>query len=175
MMIVRPSYWKSRILSRHLRWNCFVTDGEHLVDEQDVGIGVHGDREGETDVHAGRVELDLGVDEVADAGELEDVVEVRLGLVAAESEHRCVEEDVLPAREVGVEARTEFEQGRDAPAAATAPGRGLDDPADDLQQRALAGAVVTDEADRRACADRRARRRSAPRSPDGAGDRRGRA
>ena len=36
-----------------------VADGEHLVDEKDVGIGVHGDREREAHVHAGRVELDL--------------------------------------------------------------------------------------------------------------------
>ncbi len=41
-----------------------IADGEHLVDQQDVGLHVHRDREAETDVHAGRVELHLVVDEV---------------------------------------------------------------------------------------------------------------
>ncbi len=31
--------------SMHLRWNALVADGEHLVDEEQVGIGV--DRDGE--------------------------------------------------------------------------------------------------------------------------------
>ena len=53
-----------------------VADAQHLVDEQDVGIEVGGDREAEPRVHAGRVALDLGVDELADAGELDDLVEL---------------------------------------------------------------------------------------------------
>ena len=54
-----------------------VADGEHLVDEQDVGIDVHGDREAEPHVHARRVVLHLLVDEPLELGELDDVVEPR--------------------------------------------------------------------------------------------------
>ncbi len=153
MMIVRPSDWNSRILSRHLLLELLVTDGEHLVDEEDVGVGVHGDREREAHVHARRVELDLRVDEVADAGELEDRVELRRGLFRAQPEHGRVEEDVLATGEVRVESRTELEQRGDAPALLDRARRRLDDAADDLQQRALAGAVVPDQADRAAGAD----------------------
>jgi hypothetical protein len=47
-----------------------------------------------------------------------------------------------------VEAGAELEQGRDAPADVDRPARRLDDLADQLQQRRLAGAVAADEADR---------------------------
>ena len=59
-----------------------VAHGEHLVDEEDLGVDVDGDRERQPHVHARRVELDLVVDELLDAGEVDDVVEVRVGLLA---------------------------------------------------------------------------------------------
>ena len=113
MMIVRPSSWNCADLVQALLLELLVADRQHLVDQEDVGIGVHGDGERETDVHTGRVELHLRVDEVADARELEDVVEVGLGLLAAQSEHGRVQVDVLAARQVGVEPGAEFEEGRD--------------------------------------------------------------
>ena len=60
-----------------------VADGEHLVDEQQVGVDVDGDGERQPDVHARRVELHLGVDELLDAGEVDDRVEVPVGLLRA--------------------------------------------------------------------------------------------
>ena len=44
-----------------------VPDGEHLVDEQDLGLEVRGDGEREPHVHAARVALDRRVDEPLDA------------------------------------------------------------------------------------------------------------
>ena len=58
----------------------FVADGQHLVDEQHVGIDVNRDREAEPHVHAGRVGLDRRVDEVLQLGELDDLVEARCDL-----------------------------------------------------------------------------------------------
>ena len=59
----------------------------------------------------------------------------------------AVQEDVLAAAEVGVEAGAELEQRADPAADGDAPGRRLDDPGDQPQQRRLAGAVAADEAD----------------------------
>ena len=42
-----------------------VADGEHLVDDQDVGTHVRGDREPKPRVHPARIALDRGVDELA--------------------------------------------------------------------------------------------------------------
>src|SRR6266508_1651065 len=44
-----------------------VAHGQHLVDQQDVGVHVHRDREAEPHVLAGRVVLDLVVDELLEA------------------------------------------------------------------------------------------------------------
>ena len=52
-----------------------VADGEHLVDDQDIGLEMRGDGEAEARVHAARVALDRRVDELGDAGELDDLVE----------------------------------------------------------------------------------------------------
>ena len=52
-----------------------VADGEHLVDEQDLGVHLDHHREGEAHEHARRVVLELQVDEVAQLGEVDDRVE----------------------------------------------------------------------------------------------------
>ncbi len=57
-----------------------VADGEHLVDEQDLGLEVGGDGEREPHVHAARVALDRGVEEPLDAGEVDDGVELAVDL-----------------------------------------------------------------------------------------------
>ncbi len=75
-----------------------VADGEHLIDEQDLRIGVDGDGEGEPDVHAGRIEFHLSVDEFVDAGEIDDRIEVPFGLLSGEAEDRPVEKDVSRGR-----------------------------------------------------------------------------
>ena len=82
-------------------------------------------------------------------GEVDDRVEVPVGLRAAEAEDRRVEVDVLPAGEVGVEAGPELEQRGHPPARGDRAGRGLQDAADQLEQGALARAVRADEADGR--------------------------
>ena len=91
-----------------------VTDGEHLVDEQHVGIDVDRDREAEPDVHPGRVVLHLLVDEPLELGELDDVVEPRIDVGALEPEHRGVHVHVLATGELGMEPRAELEQRRQA-------------------------------------------------------------
>ena len=120
-----------------------VADGEHLVDQQHVGVDVHGDREGEPHVHARGVELHLGVDELLDAGELDDLVEVLVGLRAGQAQDRGVQEDVLAPGEVGVEPGARAPAARPADRGARrSPVVGCEDAADDLEQGRLARAVV---------------------------------
>ena len=73
-----PAALELRDLVEALVRETLVADGEHLVDEEDVGIDVHGDGEAEAHVHAGRVGLDRGVDELLEPGELDDLVEARV-------------------------------------------------------------------------------------------------
>ena len=70
-------------LGHALRGELLVADREHFVDQQHVGIDVDRDREAEPHVHAGGVGLDRLIDELADAGELDDLVEARVDLACA--------------------------------------------------------------------------------------------
>src|SRR5207244_4922545 len=66
---------------------------------------------------------------------------------------RAVEEDVLAAREVGMEARAELEQRPDSSTDLDAAGGRLDDSGQQPEQRGLARAVAADEPDRAAGLD----------------------
>ena len=52
-----------------------VADRQHLVDQQDVGVDLDHQREPEPDQHPGGVVLQLQVDELAELGEVDDLVE----------------------------------------------------------------------------------------------------
>jgi hypothetical protein len=124
-----------------------VADGQDLVDEQDVGADVDGHGEPEPHVLARAVVLDLVVDERLELGEGDDVVEVALGLAAAQAEDGRVQVDVLAAGELAVEPGPELQQrGDPAPDLDRARGRG-EDPGQHLEQGRLAGAVGADQAD----------------------------
>ena len=131
-----------------------VAHGEHLVDQQDLGIDVHGDREPQPHEHARGVELHLVVHEVLELGERDDVVVDALGVPAREPQERRVQVDVLSSRELGVEPGAELQERRHAAAGADRALARPQDAGDALQQRRLAGAVVPDQADRRAFLDR---------------------
>src|SRR5688572_17899999 len=114
-------------------------------------MGRHGEREPQ--VHAARVALDGGVDEALDLREGDDLVELPRDLGATHAEDRAVEVDVLAPGELLVEAGADLEQRPDAPGDVD-PARGRrGDAREHLQQRALAGAVVADDAERLASRD----------------------
>ncbi len=130
-----------------------VAHGEHLVDQQDVGVGVDGHGEAQAHVHAGGVVLDRLLHEVAEAGELHDLVVLALDLLAGQAEHGAVDEDVLPARDLGVEAGAQLDQGGHAAGDRDAAGGGLEHAGDQLEQGGFARAVAADDAERLAPAD----------------------
>jgi hypothetical protein len=124
-----------------------VADGKDLVEEKDVGVEEGRDREAEAHRHPGRVRPDRPVDRVLELGEGDDLVEAPADVRAAEALDRAVQEHVLAACEVRVEACAELEQGAD-PACRTHRARArLDDPGDQAQQRRLARSVASDETD----------------------------
>ena len=95
-----------------------------------------------------RVALDRRVEEPLDLGEGDDLVELARDLGARHAEDGAVEVDVLAAGQLGVKAGADFEQARRrGRGSSTRPSRRLGDARQDLQQRALAGAVAADDAD----------------------------
>ena len=138
-----------------------VADGEHLVDEQDVGVDLDHHREGQAHEHARRVVLELEVDELAQLGEVDDAVEARARLARREPEHRRVEHHVVVRGEVQVEADAELDERRHPPVDVDLPAVGAVDPGQALQQRRLARAVAPDDPEELARARPRTRRRAA--------------
>ena len=128
-----------------------VADREHLVDQQHVRDRRDRDGEAEPHVHARRVRLDRRVDEVLQLGELDDLVEAALrSRASSQAEHDAVDEDVLAAGDLrdGSPAPSSI-SAEMRPSTVTVPVGRLGDARDELEQRALAGAVATDHAERR--------------------------
>ena len=57
-----------------LEW--LITDSQDLIDEEDIRISVHGNREGQTQEHSRGVELHLIVNEIFDLAEGDDPIEL---------------------------------------------------------------------------------------------------
>ena len=111
-----------------------VPDREHLVDEKDVRLEVHRDREPEAHVHAARVRLHGGVEEAADVGKLLDRGHGPVHLLPREAEERAIEIRVFAAAEIGVESGTDLEQCGDPTVHLVRPGRRLRGPGEELEE-----------------------------------------
>ena len=129
-----------------------VTDREHLVDEEDVGIDVHGDREPEPDVHTRRVVPHLHVDEL---------LEPANATISSNTELMSRFERPRIEAFMKMFSRPVSSGWKPAPSSSNAASRprddltlvGLEDPGDALEQRRLARPVVTEDPDRRALLD----------------------
>jgi hypothetical protein len=122
-----------------------VADRDDLVHDQDLRVQVHRDREAQPDVHARRVDLDRGVDELLEPAEGDDLVHRGVDLLAGHAQDRAVEIDVVAPGHLGVEAGTEFQHRGDAAVRDDrAVGRPVDT-GDQLEQGRLARTVVPDE------------------------------
>ena len=124
-----------------------VADGEDFVDEEDFGLEVGGDGEGEADVHAAGVVFDGGVDEFFEFGEGDDFVELAGDFGFAHAEDGAGEEDVFAAGELGMEAGADFEEAADAAVNFGVAGGGVGDAGEDFEQSGFAGTVAADEAE----------------------------
>src|SRR4029077_11408583 len=86
-------------------------------------------------------------DELLELGELEHGAEPAPGLLRRQAHHYSVEDDVLACGQLDVEADPELDEGSEAPGHPDRPRIGSVDTRQQLQQRALAGAVAADDAE----------------------------
>ncbi len=146
-MIVRPS---SRILmntSKHFCWNAASpTASTSSISRMSASTWIATEKARRT-LHARRVVLQLELLKVLEFGELDHGVVAGSRLARREPEHDPVERDVVVRREVEVEADAELDEGRHAPARPDASRVGPVDAGQALQQRALAAAVASDDAE----------------------------
>ena len=80
-----------------------------------------GDREGQPDIHARGVALHRRVEELLDLGKGDDLVELASDLASRHAKDGAVEEDILAAGQLGMEAGADLEEAGDAAANSTRP------------------------------------------------------
>src|SRR5205814_7702039 len=107
-------------------------DGQNFINEQNVGPGVHGDRKAQPREHPAAVGLHGSVDELADLAELDDLLESLARLLLAVAEDSACHANVLASREYRVEPSAERDQRSYRSVYRHLPGRGFDQPIDQL-------------------------------------------
>jgi hypothetical protein len=123
-----------------------VAHGQHLVDDEDLRLEVRRHGEGQPHVHAAGVALHRRVEERSTSAKATISSKLARRLALAHAEDGAVEEDVLAAAQLRVEAGADLQQARRRGRGAAPRPRVGGDAREDLQQRALAGAVAADEA-----------------------------
>src|ERR1700756_2476882 len=90
--------------------------------------------------------LDWRIEELLDLGEGDDLVEFAFDLDPAHAEDRAVQEDVFATGQFGMKSGANLEQAGHTASKRHPPSRWFGDAAEDLEQRAFARAVATDDA-----------------------------
>ena len=118
---------------------------QSLVHDVHIGVEVGEEREGEPHEHPRGVLADRLVDELADLGELEDGGQAVTHVPAPGKPRSCALWKTFCRPVSRAEPRAELQQGHHAPSHLERSGCGIEGPGEDLQQRALPGAVDADD------------------------------
>src|SRR5262249_32597419 len=129
-----------------------VPRAEGFVYQEHVALDVDGDGKGETCSHAGRERAELRVAKAIKLRPSHDRLEMLLDGPAMEAADRAVQVDVVRNRQLVHHADTEAGEQADLAVDLDLPGRRVVHAGDGLQQRALARAILPDDADDLPCA-----------------------
>jgi hypothetical protein len=90
-----------------------VAHGQHLVEEEDVGIHLDRGGERETDLHARGVVVELHVDEVLELREADHVAGAPPRLTGTQPDEGRRDGHVVRRAEAGMEADSQLDEGRE--------------------------------------------------------------
>src|SRR5258706_13151307 len=107
---------------------------------------MRGDRERESQIHAGGIMFGRRVDKLFEFRKRHDLVELAVDFIAAHAKDRSAEVDILTAGQLRMETGADLQQGTHAPVHAGTTDGWFGDAGEDFQKRALAGAIATDYA-----------------------------
>lgn len=123
-----------------------VTNGEDFVKDEDVALGADSNREGEADLHTGRVVFELLVHKIFELGEFDNIVIHSGDLGITEAEHGAVQIDVLATSEFHIETDTKFDEGDEITIDGDLAGAGIINTGENFQEGGLAGAITANDA-----------------------------
>src|SRR5262245_11756600 len=87
-----------------------VSYGKHFIHNEDFRFQMRGYRKSESHIHAGRVPLNWGVNELFYLGEIHDLIKLLFDLGALNTQDRSIEEDIFPACKLRVKTGAYFQQ-----------------------------------------------------------------
>src|SRR5690606_591901 len=119
-----------------------VTHREHFVDQNDVGVDVDGDGKTEASLHPGGVEYHRRVNEILKLRKLHDLGDNLFDLLLTQSEPATVEAAIVGSGQITAQSRPELDEGGDLSIDLHFPFVGIDDAAQDFDQRAFSRAVI---------------------------------
>src|SRR5215213_7260735 len=125
-----------------------IADCQDFIQQQNIRIEVGSDRETQTYIHAGRVTLHWCINELPELGKLHDAVQLLGNLAPQHAEDRTVEINILAAGKFRMKTGADFNQRRKPPVDHDLTGAWRGDSGEQLEDRAFACAVVTDDAQR---------------------------
>src|SRR5208337_3925436 len=76
-----------------------IANGQDFVDDQDLGLKMCRDREGQSHIHTATVALNGRIQELLNAGELDDPIELPLDLTPRHAKNGAVQKNILTAGE----------------------------------------------------------------------------
>jgi hypothetical protein len=131
----------------------WISDGKHLVHQQDIRIDVGRDAEAQARRHSARPSADRAEQPIGKLAELLDGPHARANRGTVETHEGAEQENVLAAVEFGVEPRAQLDHRKQTPGDPRRAARRRRYAGQHFQQRALARAVATDHAVCLAAAD----------------------
>jgi len=87
-----------------------ISNGQDLINEQNIRVHINGDRKSEPHVHSRRISFDWGIDKLLKLCKPDDVIEFFRDLFFGKTQHDAVYEDVFPAGNLRMKTRPKFDE-----------------------------------------------------------------
>ena len=104
---------------------CRISDGQHLIDDQDLRLHDRGDSKSQTGCHTGGVVLDRHIHEVFEFCKFDDLIVVCIHEFFAVTENGAIQIDVFRRRQFAVESAPSSIKGAILPFTSTVPRYGF--------------------------------------------------
>ena len=125
---------------------CLIANCEHFIKYEDISLGLDGYGKRQTNLHAGRVILQLLVHELFKLCEFYDVIVHGVDFIASETKQGTVEIHILTTGEFRVETHSKFDEWHQLPVDLDGAGVWNVDSRDKFQQGGFPRTVTTDNA-----------------------------
>src|SRR6267378_6962117 len=122
-----------------------IAYGQHLVHQQNLGLELSSHGEGQSHLHARAEMLERRINEFIHLGERHNLIKFALDLTLAHAKNGPAQENVLAARELGMETCSNLKQAAHPSVNLGKTRRRARNPREDLEQCGLASSIATNQ------------------------------